>query len=83
MKVRAEEAGRAARTCTLNESTVSGVHFQLSKELEKSSRDKALTKAVKLAKEKAALLAKSAGVELGTLQSLVERPFNDHQRIRR
>ncbi len=33
----------------------------------------ALTKAVKLAKEKAKLLAKSAGVELGTLQSLVDR----------
>jgi len=73
VKVRAEEAGHTARVCTLNESTVSGVRFQLSKELEQSSRNEALTKAVKLAKEKAALLAKSADVELGTLQSLVDR----------
>jgi uncharacterized protein YggE len=73
VKVRAKEAGDTAQTCTSNESSVSGVHFQLGKELEQSSRDKALTKAVKLAKEKAKLLAKSAGVELGTLQSLVDR----------
>jgi uncharacterized protein YggE len=73
VKARTEEAGNAARTCTLNESTVSGVRFQLSKELEQSSRDKALSKAVKLAQKKALLLAKSAGVELGTLQSLVDR----------
>ncbi len=52
---------------------MSGVHFQLGKELEQSSRNKALTKAVKLAKEKAKLRAKSADVELGTLQSLVDR----------
>ena len=52
---------------------VDGVYFRLSKELERSSRDKALVLAMKLAKEKAALLAKSAGVKLGTLQSLVDR----------
>jgi uncharacterized protein YggE len=73
VKVLAEEGGKAAQVCTMNESTVSGVHFQLSKELEQSSRDKALKKAVKLAQEKAVLLAKSAGVELGTLQSLTDR----------
>ncbi len=73
MKVRAQEAGNTAQVCTLKESAVSGVRYQLSKELEQSSRDRALTKAVKLAKEKAVLLAKSAGVELGTLQSLVDR----------
>ena len=73
VKVSAQEAGSTAEVCTLKESAVSGVHFQLSKELEQSSRNKALTKAVKLAKEKAALLAKSAGVRLGTLQSLVDR----------
>ncbi len=73
VKVRAKEAGKTAQVCTLKESTVTGVGFQLGKELEQSSRDKALTKAVKLAKEKAKLLARSAGVELGTLQSLVDR----------
>jgi uncharacterized protein YggE len=73
VKVRAKEAGDTAQACTLNESAVSGVRFQLGKELEHSSRNKALIKAVKLAKEKAALLANSAGVELGTLQSLVDR----------
>jgi uncharacterized protein YggE len=73
VKVSAQEAGSTAQVCTLKESAVSGVHFQLSKELEQSSRNKALTKAVKLAKEKAELLAKSAGVRLGTLQSLVDR----------
>jgi uncharacterized protein YggE len=73
VKVSAQEAGSTAQVCTLKESAVSGVHFQLSKELEQSSRNTALTKAVKLAKEKAALLAKSAGVRLGTLQSLVDR----------
>ena len=72
VKVSAQEAGSTAEVCTLKESAVSGVHFQLSKELEQSSRNKALIKAVKLAKEKA-LLAKSAGVRLGTLQSLVDR----------
>lgn len=73
VKVSAKKAGNTAQACTLNESTVSGVYFQLSEALEQSSRDKALAKAVKLAKEKAALLAKSAGVEIGTLQSLVDR----------
>jgi uncharacterized protein YggE len=73
VKVHAKEAGTTAQVCTLKESAVSGVRYQLSKELEQSSRNKALTKAVKLAKEKAALLAKSAGVGLGTLQSLVDR----------
>jgi uncharacterized protein YggE len=72
VKVRAKEAGDAAQVCTLKESAVSGVRYQLSKELEQSSRDKALTKAVKLAKEKAVLLAKSACIELGTLKSLVD-----------
>jgi uncharacterized protein YggE len=55
------------------EAAVSGVRFQLSKELEQSSRDKALEKAVKLAQKKATLLATSAGVNLGALQSLVDR----------
>jgi uncharacterized protein YggE len=73
VKVRAKEAGTAAQVCTLKEAAVSGVRYQLSKELEQSSRDKALTKAVTLAKEKAVLLAKSAGVRLGKLQSLVDR----------
>ena len=45
VKVRAKEAGATAQVCTMNESTVSGVRFQLSKELEQSSRDKALKKA--------------------------------------
>jgi uncharacterized protein YggE len=72
VKVAANDAGRTAQACTLKEATVTGVRFQLGKELEQSSRNKALTKAVKRAKEKAALLAKSAGVELGTLQSLVD-----------
>lgn len=40
MKVRAEEAGDTAQACTSNESSVSGVHFQLGKELEQSSRNK-------------------------------------------
>jgi uncharacterized protein YggE len=72
VKVAAKDASKTAQTCTLKEATVTGVRFQLGKELEQSSRNKALTKAVKRAKEKAALLAKSAGVELGTLQSLVD-----------
>ena len=45
VKVLAGEGGKAAQVCTMNESTVSGVRFQLSKELEQSSRDKALKKA--------------------------------------
>jgi uncharacterized protein YggE len=59
VKVRAKEAGDTAQACTSNESSVSGVHFQLGKELEQSSRNKALTKAVKLAKEKANYLRRA------------------------
>src|SRR5665647_464463 len=62
VKVSAQEAGSTAQVCTLKESAVSGVRYQLSKELEQSSRNQALTKAVKLAKEKAALLAITLGV---------------------